>query len=113
MSQRWARTCRDIVRQAVDMAEVVVDLIKATIVSAAWSNAYIPIYGQLELVRKVRDTIKLVNDARSVITPCLLERRGAGQRRPVRRSWLRTVGAPRRGVTAASLPPQPSTRRGQ
>jgi uncharacterized protein YukE len=61
---------RDMIRQAVDMAQVVVDIIKTVVATAAaaWSNAYIPIYGQIKLVDKVRDLIKLVNDARTVIT---------------------------------------------
>jgi hypothetical protein len=36
--------------------------------AAAWSNAFIPIYGQIKLVDKVRDLVKLVNDAHKVIT---------------------------------------------
>jgi hypothetical protein len=52
------------------MAQVVVDIVKFIVstAAAAWSNAYIPIYGQIKLVDKVRDLIKLVNDARKVIT---------------------------------------------
>jgi uncharacterized protein YukE len=61
---------RDMVQQAVDMAQVVVDIVKEimSIISAGWSMASIPIYGQIKLVDKVKDAIKLVNDARKVIT---------------------------------------------
>jgi uncharacterized protein YukE len=60
----------DMVQQAVDMAQVVVDIVKEimSIISAGWSMASIPIYGQIKLVEKVKDAIKLVNDARKVIT---------------------------------------------
>lgn len=61
---------RDMVQQAVDMAQVVVDIVKEvmSIISAGWSMASIPIYGEIKLVEKVKDAIKLVNDARKVIT---------------------------------------------
>lgn len=61
---------RDMVQQAVDMAQVVVDIVKEilSIISAGWSMAAIPIYGEIKLVDKVKDAIKLVNDARKVIT---------------------------------------------
>jgi hypothetical protein len=61
---------RDMVQQAVDMAQVVVDIVKeiVSIISAGWSMASIPIYGEIKLVEKVKDAIKLVNDARKVIT---------------------------------------------
>jgi uncharacterized protein YukE len=60
----------DMVQQAVDMAQVVVDIVKEilSIISAGWSMACIPIYGEIKLVDKVKDAIKLVNDARKVIT---------------------------------------------
>jgi uncharacterized protein YukE len=60
----------DMVGQAVDMAQVVVDIVKEilSIISAGWSMAAIPIYGEIKLVDKVKDAIKLVNDARKVIT---------------------------------------------
>ncbi|GAA3677459.1 hypothetical protein GCM10022237_41130 [Nocardioides ginsengisoli] len=60
----------DMVQQAVEMAQVVVDIVKEiiSIISAGWSMASIPIYGQIKLVDKVKDAIKLVNDARKVIT---------------------------------------------
>ncbi len=61
---------KDMVQQAVDMAQVVVDIVKEilSIISAGWSMAAIPIYGEIKLVEKVKDAIKLVNDARKVIT---------------------------------------------
>lgn len=60
----------DMVKQAVDMAQVVVAIVKEIIslISAGWSMASIPIYGEIKLVEKVKDAIKLVNDARKVIT---------------------------------------------
>jgi uncharacterized protein YukE len=60
---------RDMVKQSVDLAQVVVDVVKeiCSIISAGWSMASIPIYGQIKLVDKVKDAIKLVNDARKVI----------------------------------------------
>jgi uncharacterized protein YukE len=61
---------RDMIVQSVDMAQVIVDVVKEilSIISAGWSMASIPIYGQIKLVDKVKDAIKLVNDARKVIT---------------------------------------------
>jgi uncharacterized protein YukE len=61
---------RDMVEQALDMAQLVVDTVKFFIstVAAGWSNAWIPIYGQVKLVDKVRDAFHLINDARKVIS---------------------------------------------
>ena len=39
-----------------------------SIISAGWSMASIPIYGEIRLVEKVKDAIKLANDARKVIS---------------------------------------------
>ena len=60
----------DMVEQSVEMAQVVVDIVKEiiSIISAGWSMASIPIYGQIKLFDKVKAAIKLVNDARKVIT---------------------------------------------
>ena len=61
---------RDMVTQAVDVAQIVVDLVReiCSIISAGWSMASIPIYGEIRLVEKVKDAIKLANDARKVIS---------------------------------------------
>lgn len=61
---------RDMIQQSVDVAQVIVDAVKeiCSIISAGWSMASIPIYGQIKLVDKVKDAIKLVNDARKVIS---------------------------------------------
>lgn len=61
---------RDMITQAVDVAQVIVDAVReiCSIISAGWSMASIPIYGEIKLVDKVKDAIKLVNDARKVIS---------------------------------------------
>lgn len=78
-TQRWIRALeeqaggmeqvgghlRDMVAQAVDLAQVVVDIFKfiIAIATAAWAKAYIPIYGQVELIETVRDLIRMVKRA--------------------------------------------------
>jgi uncharacterized protein YukE len=61
---------RDMITQAVDVAQVIVDTVReiCSIISAGWSMASIPIYGEIKLVDKVKDAIKLVNDARKLIS---------------------------------------------
>ncbi|MGX7825682.1 hypothetical protein ACTG9Q_11375 [Actinokineospora sp. 24-640] len=61
---------KDMVDQAVKMAQVVVDIIKTVIdlLSAALTNAAIPFYGQWKLIDSVWDGVKMVNSARKVIT---------------------------------------------
>lgn len=61
---------RDMVDQAVQMAQVVVDIIKTVVslVSAALSSAYIPGWGQWKAIKTVRQGIKMVNDVGKVIT---------------------------------------------
>lgn len=61
---------RDMVEQAVQMAQVVVDIIKTvvSIVTAALSSAYIPGWGQWKAIKTVKEAITLVNNARKVIT---------------------------------------------
>ena len=61
---------RDMVDQAVQMAQVVVDIIKTVIslVSACLSSAYIPGWGQWKAIKTVKEAITLVNNARKVIT---------------------------------------------
>ncbi|WP_310530094.1 hypothetical protein [Nocardioides sp.] len=61
---------RDMVEQAVQMAQVVVDIIKTVVslVSAALSSAYIPGWGQWKAIKTVKEAITLVNNARKVIT---------------------------------------------
>lgn len=53
--------------QAVQMAQVVVDIIKTviSIVSAALSSAYIPGWGQWKATKTVKEAITLVNNARA------------------------------------------------
>lgn len=60
---------RDLVAEAVDMAQLVVDLLRffLSTVSAGWSYAYLPIYGEIELIRKIREAWHLVMDARKVL----------------------------------------------
>jgi uncharacterized protein YukE len=60
---------KDAIDQAVKMAQVVVDIIKTVIslVSAAWSGASIPFYGQWKLIKTVKEAITMVNSARKVI----------------------------------------------
>lgn len=61
---------RDMIEQAVQMAQVVVDIIKTVIslVTAALSSAYIPGWGQWKAIKTVKEAITLVNNARKVIT---------------------------------------------
>lgn len=61
---------RDMVDQAVQMAQVVVDIIKTVVslVSAALSSAYIPGWGQWKAIKTVKEAITMVNNARKVIT---------------------------------------------
>lgn len=61
---------RDMIEQAVQMAQVVVDIIKTvvSIVTAALSSAYIPGWGQWKAIKTVKEAITLVNNARKVIT---------------------------------------------
>lgn len=61
---------RDMVEQALGVAQLVVDTVKffITTVAAGWSGAYIPIYGQIKLVDKVRDAFHLINNARKVLS---------------------------------------------
>jgi hypothetical protein len=59
----------DMVGQAVQMAQVVVDIIRTVIsfLSAALSNASIPFYGQWKLIQSVKEAITMINSARKVI----------------------------------------------
>jgi uncharacterized protein YukE len=67
---RVAAHLRDVVEQAVDVAQLVVDVVKEiiSIVLAGLTLASVPIYGQVQLVDKVRDAVRLANDARKVLT---------------------------------------------
>jgi hypothetical protein len=60
---------RDAVEQAVDVAQVIVDVVKEMIAIAAagWSLAGIPIFGQVELARRFRDVVRLLWDAKKVL----------------------------------------------
>lgn len=59
----------DIIGMAVDMAQVVVDIIKTlvSLVSAALANAAIPFYGQWKLIETVREGITMVWNAIRVV----------------------------------------------
>lgn len=61
---------KDMVDQAMDMAQLVVDTIKFFIstISAGWSCAAIPFYGEWKLVKTVKEAWHLINDARKVIS---------------------------------------------
>lgn len=61
---------RDMVQQALDMAQVVVDTLKffVSTISAGWSYAAIPGYGQWKLVKTLKEAWHLVNNARKVIS---------------------------------------------
>lgn len=61
---------RDMVQQAMDMAQVVVDTIKffVSVISAGWSYAAIPGYGQWKLVKTLKEAWHLINNARKVIS---------------------------------------------
>lgn len=60
---------RDMVAQALDLAQCVVDIFKfmLSIATAAWAKAYIPIYGQVELIETVWDLIRMVKRAMKAI----------------------------------------------
>ena len=67
---RLAAHLHDVIDQAVDVAQLVVDVVKEiiSIVLAGLTLASVPIYGQVQLVDKVRDAVRLANDARKVLT---------------------------------------------
>lgn len=67
---RVAGHLHDVIDQAVDVAQLVVDVVKeiVSIVLAGLTLASVPIYGQVQLVDKVRDAVRLANDARKVLT---------------------------------------------
>jgi hypothetical protein len=66
---RVAAHLRDAVEQAVDVAQLVVDVVKemVAVVLAGWSHAYIPIFGQVEVARRLRDVLRLLWDAKKVV----------------------------------------------
>lgn len=61
---------RDMVEQALDMAQLVVDTIKffVSVISAGWSYAAIPGYGQWKLVKTLKEAWHLIRDAQKVIS---------------------------------------------
>jgi uncharacterized protein YukE len=67
---RLAAHLRDVIEQAIDVAQLVVDVVKEiiSIVLAGLTLASVPIFGQVQLVDKVRDAVRLANDARKVLT---------------------------------------------
>ncbi|MGV9975185.1 WXG100 family type VII secretion target [Nocardia beijingensis] len=60
---------RDAVDQAVDLAQVVVDtvLLVSGFLIAAWTNAAIPVFGQIKLIQSVREAWTMFNAARKVL----------------------------------------------
>ncbi len=64
-----AEYLRDAVQQAIDVAQMVVDVIKeiVAIVAAGLALAHIPIYGQVRAIERVGDVFRLVWDAKRVI----------------------------------------------
>ena len=67
---RVAAHLRDAVEQAVDVAQLVVDTVKEMHRhrrSRAGRHAYIPIFGQVQLVKRLRDVVKLLWDAKKVV----------------------------------------------
>ena len=61
---------RDAIEQAVDVAQLVTDVVKEimAIVFAGWGYACIPIVGQAQLVERLSDVLRLVWDAKKVLT---------------------------------------------
>jgi uncharacterized protein YukE len=99
--RKVSQSLKDAIEQAVKMAQVVVDIIKTVIslVSAAWSNAAIPLYGQWKLIKTIKEAITMVNSARKVIQVFW------NTLNMVKDLIAATVGA----FGADSLPPAPST----
>jgi hypothetical protein len=66
---RVAKHLRDAVEQAVDVAQVVVDVFKevAAIGLAGWSLAAIPIFGHAALAKRLGDVLRLLWDAKRVL----------------------------------------------
>jgi hypothetical protein len=64
-----AEHLRDAVAQAVDVAQLVADVIQQLVaaVAAGYGLPSIPIYGQVHMVNKAKDLLRLVLDARKVI----------------------------------------------
>jgi uncharacterized protein YukE len=64
-----AEHLRDVIVQAVDVAQVVTDTVKeiVAIVAAGWGLASIPIFGQAQLVERFRDVLRLAWDAKKVL----------------------------------------------
>jgi len=60
---------RDAIEQAVDVAQLVTDMIKeiVSIVVAGWGYASIPIFGQAQLVERFSDVLRLAWDAKKVL----------------------------------------------
>ncbi|BAY00311.1 hypothetical protein MSTE_05019 [Mycobacteroides stephanolepidis] len=60
---------KDAVEQAVSFAQVTIDIVKTVIslVSAAWSNAAIPLWGQWKAIKTVKEAITTLNSARKVL----------------------------------------------
>ena len=67
--EQVAAHLRDAVTVAVDVAQVVVDLVKeiVLIVMAGWTFASIPIYGQVKAIEGIKDVLRLVWDAKRVL----------------------------------------------
>jgi uncharacterized protein YukE len=64
-----AEHLRDAVGLAVEVAQLIADVVQqvVTAVLAGFAFASIPIYGQVHAVHRIRDVLRLLNDARKVI----------------------------------------------
>ncbi|WP_157129482.1 WXG100 family type VII secretion target [Nocardia amamiensis] len=67
--QKMAEHLSDALDEAIKLAQVVVDIILTVInfVTAALTNAAIPVVGQIKLIKSVKDGIIMINRARGVI----------------------------------------------
>lgn len=90
----------DMIGQAVQMAQVVVDIIKTlvSLVSAALSNAAIPLYGQWKLIKTVKEGIQMVWQAWKVVKVFL----------DALKMVIGTIQMCVNAFTAAKLPPAPA-----
>lgn len=61
---------RDMVDEAMNMAQLVFDTVKffVSVISAGWTYASIPLYGQWKLVKTLKEAWHLINNARKVIS---------------------------------------------
>lgn len=67
--RKISKYLKDAIEQAVKVAQVVVDIVKTVIalISAAWSGASIPLWGQWKLIKSVKEAIPMLWSAWKVI----------------------------------------------